>query len=185
MTASTANIIPLERVASSIYVIRGEKVMFDSDLAQLYGIETKALNRAVKRNIERFPEHFMFQLTPEEFENLKCQIGTSSDKEAANLKSQIVTSSGWGGRRTPPFAFTEHGALMLSSVLRSEQAVKVGIAIVDTFVHMRQLLATNEELARKVAEHDQHIANLYKHVEELLRLPEPQKNPIGYIKDKK
>ncbi|MCB9981823.1 MAG: ORF6N domain-containing protein [Rhodospirillales bacterium] len=158
-------VIPVERIAAAIYLIRGEKMMLDSDLAELYEVETKRLNEQVKRNSERFPEHFMFQLTHEEFEN---------------LKSQIATSSEWGGRRTPPYAFTEHGALMLSSVLKSEHAVRVSIAIVDTFVHMRRLLSTNEALARKVAQHDRQIANLYEHVERLLKWPEPEKKPIGY-----
>lgn len=167
MSKPSDSIIPLERIASTIYLIRGEKVILNSDLAELYGVETKRLNEQVKRNIERFPEHFMFQLSNEELEN---------------LRSQIATSSEWGGRRTAPYVFTEHGALMLSSILRSERAVKVSIAIVDTFVKMRKLLATNEELAQKVAEHDQQIGNLYKHVEQLLRFPEPKKNPIGYIR---
>lgn len=166
MPNAATSIIPIERIAASIYLIRGEKVMLDSDLAELYGTETKMLVRQMKRNIERFPDHFCFQLTKEEFDNLKCQIGTSS---------------GWGGRRTEPYAFTEHGALMLSSVLKSDQAVKVSIAIVDTFIHMRQLLGMNKELAQKVAEHDHHIANLYAHVERLLKLPEPDKKQIGYI----
>lgn len=169
MGEAAKNIVPLERIAAAIYVIRGEKVMLDSDLAELYGVETKMLVRAMKRNLERFPEDFCFQLDNEEFENLKYHLGTSSQ---------------WGGRRTCPYAFTEHGVLMLSSVLRSEKAVQVNIDIVRTFTHMRKLLATNEELARKVAEHDRHIANLYEHVEKLLRLPEPNKNPIGYIKPK-
>lgn len=169
------NFIPNERIASAIYVIRGEKVMLDSDLAELYGVQTRVLNQAVKRNLDRFPEHFMFQLTEEEFENLKSQIATS------NLKSHIVTSSEWGGRRSLPYAFTEHGALMLSSVLKSETAVKMGITVVETFVEMRKLLSSNEELARKVNEHDRHISNLYEHIERLLKLPKSSSNPIGYI----
>lgn len=158
-------IIPIERIAEKIYLIRDQKVMLDSDLADLYGVETRVLVQAVKRNIERFPESFMFQLRDEEF---------------ANLRSQIVMSS-WGGRRYPPYAFTEHGALMLSSVLRSKQAVDISIAVVQTFVRLREILATHKDLARKIEEHDQHIANLYAHVERLLTPPAEKKNPIGYI----
>lgn len=150
MTKNT--IIPIERIADKIYIIRGEKVMLDADLAELYGVETKVLLQSVKRNIDRFPEDFMFQLTEDEFEN---------------LRSQIVTSS-WGGRRYTPYVFTEHGALMLSSALRSEQAIKVSIAVVRTFVRLREMLATNKELAQKIARHDKQIANLYAHVERLL-----------------
>ncbi len=163
------SVIPIERIAASIYLIRGEKVMLDSDLAELYGVETGALVRAMKRNIERFPGDFSFQLTKDEFENLKCHIGISSQ---------------WGGRRYPPYAFTEHGALMLSSVLRSARAIDISIAVVRTFVRLREILATNEELARKVSEHDRQIANLYAHVERLLTPAANKKNPIGYIWDK-
>lgn len=158
-------VIPIERIAEKIYLIRDEKVMLDSDLAELYDVETRVLVQAVKRNIDRFPESFMFQLNDEEF---------------ANLRSQIVMSS-WGGRRYPPYAFTEHGALMLSSVLRSKQAVDVSIAVVQTFVRLREILATHKDLARKVEEHDQHIANLYAHVERLLTPMAEKKKPIGYI----
>lgn len=163
------SIIPIERIATSIYIIRGEKVMLDTDLATLYGVETRRLNEQVKRNKERFPPHFMFQLSNTEFEDWRSQIATSNPATKMGL-------------RRAPYAFTEHGVLMLSSILKSKQAIKVSIKIVDTFVHMRNLLATNKELARKIAEHDQQIANLYAHVEQLLKFPEPKKNPIGYIK---
>lgn len=139
--------------------------MLDSDLAECYGVETRVLVQAVKRNLERFPESFMFQLNDEEF---------------ANLRSQNVISS-WGGRRYPPYAFTEHSALMLSSVLRSKQAVDVSIAIVQTFVRLREMLATHKDLAKKVKEHDRHIANLYAYVERLLKPTAKEKKPIGYI----
>ncbi|MCG7861115.1 MAG: ORF6N domain-containing protein [Candidatus Thiodiazotropha endolucinida] len=163
------SVIPIERIAASIYLIRGEKVMLDSDLAELYGVETGALVRAMKRNIERFPDDFSFQLTKEEFENLKCQIGISSQ---------------WGGRRTPPYAFTEHGALMLSSVLRSARAVEISISVVRTFTRLREMLALHKDVARKIEEHDRQIANLYAHVERLLTPATNKKNPIGYIWDK-
>ncbi len=112
-------IVPVERVAQSILLIRGQKVLLDADLAQMYGVETKALVRAMKRNIDRFPSDFMFQLTKDEFNDLRCQIGPS------NLMSQFVTSSSRGGRRYSPYAFTEQGVAMLSSVLRSKRAVQV------------------------------------------------------------
>ena len=160
------SLIPMERIASQIYVIRGEQVMLDSDLAALYGVETGALTRAMKRNRERFPDDFCFQLSQEEFEILRSQIGISSQ---------------WGGRRYPPWAFTEHGVAMLSSVLRSKRAVQVNVAIIRTFVRLRRILASNEELAQKVAQHDRQIAALFEHVRALLAAPEfPKKHPIGF-----
>jgi len=157
--------IPDEVIASKIYYIRGQKVMLDSDLADLYDVETKALNQAVKRNIERFPDDFMFQLTVEEFEN---------------LKSQIVTSS-WGGRRTLPYVFTEHGTLMLSSVLKSEKATQMSLVIIRTFVKLRELLSLHTDIAQKIEQHDQHIANLYDHLERILKLDAKKPGQIGYI----
>ena len=129
-------IIPAERVAQSIRWVRGQKVLLDSDLAVLYGVTTGNLNKAVKRNAERFPTDFMFQLDAEEAANLRFQFGISS----------------WGGRRRLPYAFTEQGVAMLSSVLNSERAVKVNIAIMRAFVKLRETLDTNRELARKFAE---------------------------------
>jgi len=163
------SIVPIERIASSIYLIRGEKVMLDQDLAAMYDVETGALVRAMKRNIERFPKDFAFQLTKDEFENLRCQTGTSSH---------------WGGRRYPPFAFTEQGVSMLSSVLRSKQAVLVNIAIMRAFVRIREMLATNKDLARMVNKHDKEIADIYKHLQKLLEPPQSSKHPIGYIRHK-
>ena len=163
------NVIPFERIASGIYLIRGQKVMLDADLADLYGVTTGNLNKAVQRNTERFPDDFMFQLTQEEFENLKFQIGIARS---------------WGGRRTQPFVFTELGIAMLSSVLRSTQAVQVNMAIMRTFVRMREMLATHEDLARKVAEHDKHITSLYEHLQRLLTPPKSKSNPIGFIHPK-
>jgi hypothetical protein len=123
------------------------KVMLSHDLAELYGVETKALNRAVKRNVERFPKDFMFQLSSEEWVNLKCQIGTSS---SADFAAQTGIQ-GWGGSRVVPYAFTEQGVAMLSSVLHSRRAVQVNIAIMRAFVRLREMLLTNAELARKLA----------------------------------
>ena len=168
--ANAQSVIPVERIVSSIYLIRGEKVMLDSDLARLYQIETKNLNKAVKRNLNRFPEDFRFQLTKEEAESLRFQTGTSNE--------------GRGGRRTPPYVFTEQGVAMLSSVLHSDRAAEVNVAIMRTFVKLRQMLATNRELARKVQEHDQKIAILFDTVQKLLTPPAQKKNPIGYIHPK-
>ena len=162
-------VIPIERIASRIYLIRGQKIMLDSDLAELYGVETGALVRAVKRNGNRFPKDFSFQLTKSEFEDLRCQIGISKKQ---------------GGRRYPPYAFTEHGVAMLSSVLRSQRAAEVNIAIMRTFVKLREILATHQDIARKVKEHDRQIATLFSAVEKLLAQPEPKKNPIGYVHPK-
>jgi hypothetical protein len=126
----------MARIAASIYVVRGQNVMIDSDLAALYGVETRALNQAVRRNIERFPApDFIFQMTEE---------------EADRLRSQNVISKSRGGRRYLPYAFTEHGVAMLSAVLRSQKAIAVIIAIVRTFVRLRQLLAAHEELAHRL-----------------------------------
>ena len=126
---SNTDLIPSERIEKTIYLIRGEKLMLDRDLALLYEVETKVLNRAVKRNLQRFPLDFMFQLTPEEAENLRCQIGTSSFRH--------------GGRRYLPYVFTEQGVAMLSTVLNSERAILVNIEIMRTFVKLRQMLASN------------------------------------------
>jgi hypothetical protein len=162
-------VIPPERIASRIFLIRGEKVMLDSDLADLYGVESRTLIQAVKRNIDRFPDDFMFQI---------------NELESENLRSQIVISS-HGGRRYLPYVFTEQGVAMLSSVLRSKRAVQVNVAIIRTFVKIRQILASNRDLARKVQEHDRQIATLFDTVEKLLTPPPPaKKHSIGYIKSR-
>lgn len=129
----------LVQIQNLIYVIRGQRVMLDRDLARLYEVETRALNQAVKRNIERFPENFMFQLTKEEFENLRPI-------------SQIVISPKGGGRQKLPFVFTEQGVAMLSSVLRSKKAIQTNIQIMNTFVKMRQWAIENKEMAKRLAE---------------------------------
>ncbi len=134
MPSHSGSIIPAERIHKCIYAIRGHNVILDKDLADLYGVATKVLIQAVKRNAERFPRDFMFQLTNEEFKN---------------LRSQTVTSR-WGGRRYAPYAFTEHGVAMLSSVLRSKRAVEINIAIMRTFVKLRELLTDNATLRRKI-----------------------------------
>ncbi|MGO4879884.1 MAG: ORF6N domain-containing protein [Bryobacteraceae bacterium] len=128
--------MPVELIGRKIYAIRGQKVMLDADLAELYEVETKALNRAVKRNVARFPIDFMYQLTVKEAANLRYHFGTSSLRH--------------GGRRYAPYAFTEHGVAMLSSVLNSERAVQMNILIVRAFVKLRDVLATNKELALQI-----------------------------------
>ncbi|MEW7986737.1 MAG: ORF6N domain-containing protein [Candidatus Thiodiazotropha sp.] len=140
--------------------------MLDSDLAELYGITTGNLNKAVKRNIRRFPDDFMFQLSPEEYESLKFQIG--------------IANEGRGGRRVPPYVFTEQGVAMLSSVLHTDRAIDINVSIMRAFVRLRELLATHKDVVRKLEEHDRHIASLYAHVERLLTPPEQDKNPIGF-----
>jgi phage regulator Rha-like protein len=154
--------VTIHSIQSMIYTVRGLQVMLDRDLAELYQVETKVLNQAVKRNIERFPDKFRFQLTKQEFKNLKSQFATSSDnslnsqnvtleKSSINLKSQFVTSSlDHGGRRKLPFVFTEQGVSMLSAVLRSETAIKVSIQIIDTFVEMRKFISQNAHLFQRI-----------------------------------
>lgn len=169
MTRRKASIIAPERIEKSIYLIRGEKVMLDHDLASLYGVETRALVQAVKRNSARFPPDFMFQLSAKEF---------------ADLRSQIVRSS-WGGRRTQPYAFTEQGVAMLSSVLRSERAVRVNVEIVRTFVRLRRLLSSHGELARKLAEmerkYDQQFKVVFDAIREIMTPRQPPKmRRIGF-----
>jgi|SRR5437867_3103826 len=167
------SVIPLEVVERSIYLIRGEKVMLDAHLARLYGVEVAALNRAVKRNALRFPEDFMFQLTPQEFASLRGQIG--------------ISKIGRGGRRYCPYAFTEQGVAMLSSVLHSERAVLVNVAIMRAFVGLRRMLASNESLARKLAElehkleaHDEGIRSLFDAIRELMEPPAKPRRQIGF-----
>lgn len=160
--------IPAERIEQSILLIRGHKVMLDADLAALYGVETGALVRAVKRNIERFPPHFMFQLSKEEFEILRSQTGISR----------------WGGRRYLPYAFTEQGVAMLSSVLRSKQAIQVNIAIMDTFVRLRRMLSSHKELARKLAalekKYDAQFKIVFDAIRQLMTPPDTKRRQIGF-----
>jgi len=162
--------VPAERILASIHLIRGEKVLLDSDLAALYGVETGALVRAVKRNLSRFPVDFMFQLT---------------EAEWAHLRSQSGISSSWGGRRFAPFAFTEQGVAMLSSVLRSEQAIHVNIAIMRAFTQLRGMLATHADLARKIEalekNYDHQFRAVFEAIKQLMEpLPKVRKNPIGF-----
>src|SRR5881397_2859389 len=164
-------IIPVQRIAQAIFVLRGQKVILSQDLAALYGVTVGVLTQAMKRNTKRFPEDFVFQVTAEELRD---------------LKSQIVISS-WGGRRHLPYAFTEQGVAMLSSVLNSERAVKVNIAIMRTFVKLRQTLDTNRELAQKFSEleqrvgkHDEEIAGILEAIRRLMAPPEKPGREIGF-----
>lgn len=162
-----------EEIAGLIYSVRGRRVMLDSDLARLYGVDTKQVNRAVKRNPERFPDDFYFSLSIQEIANLKCQIGTSSS---------------WGGRRrSAPFAFTEQGVAMLSSVLRSNEAGIVNVQIMRAFVAMRDALSTHIELSRKLEQleyrlgkHDDEIAALFEAIKQLMLPPTTKKRRIGF-----
>lgn len=174
----TGAVVPLERITHSIILIRGQKVMLDIDLARLYGVETKTLNRAIRRNIDRFPEDFMFQLTTQEYADLRRHLGSS------NLRYQIGTSS-WGGRRHLPYAFTEQGVAMLSSVLRSKRAVQVNVEIMRAFVRLRQMLATHAGLARKLSalekRYDAQFRVVFDAIRGLMTPPEPKKKrPIGF-----
>ena len=153
----SASIQPLENIENLIHVIRGKQVMLDRDLARLYGVEARALNQAVQRNVERFPEDFMFQLTKEEFENLKSQIVISSENEI--LKSQNVISS-WGGIRKWPYVFTENGVAMLSSVLRSQQAISINIQIMRAFNAMRHFITSNAQVFQRVENIEKNILAL-------------------------
>lgn len=164
--------VPVERIERSIFLIRGHKILLDSDLADLYDVETKYLIQAVKRNIERFPPDFMFQLTHDEFDA---------------MRSQIVTSKGKGGRRYLPYAFTEQGVAMLSSVLRSKRAIQVNIAIMRVFVRLRELMLSHRELAHRLAElehhvkyHDKQIQSIFDAIHRLVSIPIKPKKKIGF-----
>lgn len=176
MKNSTALLAP-ETISRRILMMRKQKVMLDADLAELYGVSTKVLNQAVKRNGERFPEDFMFRLNAEEVADLN--------------RSQIVTGSQkHRDPRYPPYAFTEHGALMLGNVLRSERAVEVSLMVVRTFVQLREMLATHKDLAakldqleRKLATHDHAIAGLIDAIRQLTSVPAKTGRPIGFLAD--
>ena len=174
--SKTEQLIPVERISSKIYLIRNEKVLLDFDLAELYGVETKQLKRAVRRNIDRFPLDFMFPLTKDEYNSLRGQIGTLKRGEHSKYL---------------PYAFTEQGVAMLSSVLNSDRAIKVNIAIMRAFVKMRKILESNESLAKKLkqleketkekfAEHQQQIGLIFETIKELVTEKEKPKRRIGF-----
>lgn len=159
----------LLRIERAIRLIRGDKVILDEDLAELYGVETKNLVKAVKRNLDRFPADFMFQLTNQEFSDLRFQSGTSSQ---------------WGGRRTPPYAFSEQGVAMLSSVLHSARAIQVNIEIMRTFVRLRRIIASHADLADRLdaleQRYDGQFKVVFEAIRELMRPPEKEKRSIGF-----
>jgi hypothetical protein len=166
-------IVPVERIERLIYLVRGQKVMLDSDLAEIYGVPTHRLNEQVRRNISRFPSDFAFQLTRQEFANLISQIAISRQRH--------------GGRRKLPYVFTEHGAIMLASVLNSPVAVEASVRVVRAFVRLREMLSSNRELAQKLAElerkfegHDAALRNLFEAIRQLLMPPKPSRHKIGF-----
>ena len=166
------SVIPIERIERVILLIRGHKVILDKDLAVFYGITTSNLNKAVSRNLDRFPDDFMVELTKYEFKNLKFHFGTSS----------------WGGARKLPRAFTEQGVAMLSSVLRSKQAVRVNIEIMRTFVRLRKMIATHKNLARRLEDlekkYDAQFRVVFDAIRQLMIPPEPKKKKIGFRREK-
>jgi hypothetical protein len=171
----------IDNVESAIYLIRGQRVMLDCDLAAIYQVTTKRLNEQLRRNRKRFPKDFAFQLTAEEFTNLKSQIATSS------LRSKFVTSSSHGGKRKLPWVFTEHGALMLASVLNSDIAVQASVRVVRAFVRLREMVAANaqlaaklEELERRLDSHDATIVDLFAALKRLLEPEAKPKREIGF-----
>src|SRR6059058_3104812 len=183
-----AVILKPENLARFVFFVRSEKVMLDSDLATLYGVEARALNQAVARNRKRFPADFMFQLSAREYDALTSQI-VISDKDDSRgpsaLRSQFVISKkGRGGRRYLPYAFTEQGVAMLSSVLRSARAIEVNIAIMRTFVQLRRLMDTNRGLARKIEglekKYDEQFAVVFEAIKQLIAPPAPPKKQIGF-----
>lgn len=189
-----------ENLAKLVFLVRGEKVLLDTDLASLYGVEARALNQSVARNRSRFPDDFMFQLTSEEWSALKSQTVTSSAAKggksssttvssppAAGLTSQIVMSNNRGGRRTLPYAFTEQGVAMLSSVLRSQRAVEVNIAIMRTFVQLRRLMDSNRDLARRIesmeTRYDEQFSQVFDAIKQLITEDKTRKTKprIGFV----
>ena len=163
-----SDLVPIESIANRIYLIRGAKVILDRDLAELYGVETGQLKRAVRRNIDRFPLDFMFELSKKELENWRCQFGTSS----------------WGGARYQPMAFTEQGVAMLSSVLNSKRAIQVNIQIMRAFTQLRQMLATHADLKTKIedmeSKYDEQFQVVFEAIRQLLEEDEKPKRKIGF-----
>ena len=178
MVETQQSLVPIEMIVRSILVLRGQRVILDADLARLYGVTTGRLNQQVRRNPDRFPTDFVFDLREDEFDNLMLQNATSS--------------SGHGGRRKLPMAFTEHGALMAASVLNSPRAVEVSVYVVRAFVRMREMLATHAELSHKLAElesrvggHDEDISAIMEAIRQLLSPPDPPRRRIGFLAKEK
>ena len=168
-------IVPIERIEKRIYLFRGKKVMIDSHLAELYGVQTKVLVQAVKRNINRFPEDFMFQITKDEFDVLRSQIVTSNERR--------------GGRRYLPYTFTEQGIAMLSSVLHSERAILVNIQIMRAFVRLREIILSHKELAKKLEvlekRYDAQFKVVFDAIRQLMTPPEKPRRKIGFHREDK
>jgi len=183
-----AQIVPAERIEKLIFLIRGRKVMLSTNLAELYEVEPKTLVQAVKRNLDRFPEDFMFQLTWEEFSALKSQ-NVIIDNSQEPLRSQNVTLKKGRGQhpKYPPYAFTEQGVTMLSSVLRSKRAVNVNIAIMRTFVKLREMMASHKDLARKLEQlekkYDTQFKVVFDAIRELMAPPQSRQKKIGFRKE--
>lgn len=173
MSSAGLSPVGVDAVSGRIHFVRGQKVILDADLAELFGVVTKVFNQAIKRNIARFPADFMFQLTFEEHEHLRSQLVTSN--------------AGRGGRRYAPYVFTEHGAIMAATILNSPKATEMSVFIVRAFVQLREMLSSHRELAakleeleRKVSSHDQAIAGLIDAIRQLMIPPETKKRPIGF-----
>jgi hypothetical protein len=169
----TTSLIPLQRIERKILLIRGQKVLLDSDLAELYGVTTKRLNEQVKRNADRFPKHFMFQLTDQEFANWRSQIATSNPGAKMGL-------------RRPPYAFTEHGTLQAANVLNSKAAIKVGILVIEAFLKLRDLTANQSAIIKKLTEHEKQIGYLFQLMEELAAVPQEglyKTHKIGFLRE--
>lgn len=188
---AVADLAPAERIQSRILVLRGVRVLLDADLAAIYEVPTKQLNQAVKRNSERFPEDFMFQLTKEEAEQVRSRSQDATMKAIASNRSQIVTGSQkHRDPRSLPYAFTEHGAVQLSNILRSERAIEMGIAVVRAFVQLRALMVDHKTLRAKLAEldarvgaHDEQLTQIVEAIRELAVPVEPANaRRIGYHK---
>jgi hypothetical protein len=188
---SATDIIPIRRIVQSILVLRGQKVMLDYDLATLYGVEARVLNQAVKRNASRFPVDFMFQISAEEMEKVSQVVippaQERTEKKVTNSSQFVTSSRKYRGKRYRPYAFTEQGVAMLSSILNSERAVKVNIAIMRAFVRLRDVLETNRELARKfdelekrVGKHDEKIDATLEAIRQLMAPPTKPRREIGF-----
>jgi len=184
-------IIPDEIIERRILIVRGHKVMLDCDLAQLYGVETFNLNKAVKRNSERFPGDFMLQLTKKEAYALRFQIGILKPEDQTKAQSVDIKPGRGQHRKYLPYVFTEQGVAMLSSVLRSKQAIQVNIAIMRAFVKLKEMISTNKELAYKLSQleqklekHDGEIKVVFNAIRQLMTPTEPKKRKIGFNRDK-
>jgi hypothetical protein len=189
MATTSPIAVPPERIVHQIHVVRGKKVMFDRALAELYGVETRALTQAVRRNRDRFPEDFMFQLTWEETRALRSQFVILDEAEKRGTTSPFGTSKRGHNIKYRPYAFTEHGVAMLSSVLRSKRAIHINILIIKAFVRMRELLETSQVLRERLAAmerqlgtHSKDIRMIYDVLQRLLTEPETPKEPMGFKK---